>query len=59
MAAQKLPDNLTKISYILDRKDKEKLQIASIKAGRSMSDMITDALREAGVFGSRHKPKAA
>lgn len=56
MPTSPLPDNLTKVSYILPKTAKTKLERAARAAGKSMSAVITDALVAAGVFG---KSKAA
>lgn len=46
MPNQPLPEHLTKVSYILDKTDKPKLEAAAKKEGCSMSEVITRALRK-------------
>lgn len=53
MATQKMPDHLTKVSYILPKKDKPKLEKAAAKAGKSMSAVITEALTSIGVLPNK------
>lgn len=40
-----LPDELTKVSYILPKVEKEKLEAAAKKAGVSMSTFISGILK--------------
>jgi hypothetical protein len=47
-----LPENMTKVSYILEKKAKKKLEQAAKKTGCSMSALITKALAVAGVLPS-------
>jgi hypothetical protein len=41
---------MTKVSYILEKKDKAKLVRAAEKAGVSMSAVISQALAKAGIL---------
>jgi hypothetical protein len=45
-----LPENLTKISYILEKRSKERLAKAAAKAELSMSAFITQVLAERGII---------
>lgn len=53
MPTSKLPDNVTKVSYILEKRDKPKLVAAAEKGGISMSALITNALVSVGILPPR------
>jgi len=53
MPTTSLPDHLTKVSYILPKEAKPKLEAAAKKAGVSMSEIITRALNQ--YFAQRGK----
>lgn len=55
MPASQMPDHRTKISYIVEKRDKVKLERAAQKAGVSMIDLITGALVAAGILPKRRK----
>lgn len=51
----RLPSNMTKVSFIVPKRDKPKLERAAKRAGKSMSAIISDALVQAGIFPKRDK----
>ncbi len=50
MPTSVMPEALTKVSYILEKKDKAKVAAAAKKAGVSMSMLITEALADKGIL---------
>ena len=57
MPTSALPDNQTKVSYILLKTQKRSLEIAAKIRKVSMSQVITDALDRARVFTVDAPPK--
>ena len=55
MPTSEMPKHLTKVSYILRKKDKPKLLKAAQAAGLSMSEIITKALVRARILPSEEK----
>jgi hypothetical protein len=58
MPASQMPDHRTKISYIVEKRDKAKLERAARKSGLSMIDLITGALVSAGILPKRRRKAA-
>jgi len=52
MPTSQMPSHLTKISYILSKEDKARVERAAKKAGVSMSALISRALAEKGILKS-------
>jgi hypothetical protein len=48
-----MPAHLTKVSYILPKRDKPKLERAARSKGLSMSALITETLIAAGIIPSK------
>jgi hypothetical protein len=59
MPTTPLPPDKTKVSYIVDKKLKEKLAKAAKREGLTMSELITDALADKGVFPAAARPAKA
>ncbi len=59
MPTSPLPSDRTKVSYILDKQSKSKLEAAAKAAGVSMSEVISEALVKAGILIVRKVIKKA
>ncbi len=59
MPTTPLPSHLTKISYILPKKDKARLERAAKELGVSMSTYITQVLTAAQELSKKPAPKKA
>ena len=57
MPTSQMPAHLTKVSYILLKTDKPKLERAAARADQSMSDVISHALRAFGVKVTKPKQR--
>jgi hypothetical protein len=55
MPTTPLPETMTKVSYILEKPAKIRLEKAAKKAGVSMSKYITQILIDAGVLPGKRK----